>query len=87
MFRRVFLILAGILLAQAASAQEPEYDFRYHSYAQSTAILQDLAADFPRLAKLYSIGKSATGQREIWCIEIGNQDTGSPAGKPAVYFD
>ncbi len=82
-----FLLLVGILLGPTVEAQEPGYDFRYHPYAQSTAILQGLAEDFPRLAKLYSIGKSATGHREIWCIEIGNQDTGNPGGKPAVYFD
>jgi len=85
--RRTFPILVGIFLAQSVSAQEPGYEFRYHTYAQSTAILQGLAEEYPSLAKLYSIGKSALGQREIWCIEIGNQATGDPESKPAAYFD
>jgi hypothetical protein len=85
---RVFsLLLFGVLWGRTGSAQEPEYAFRYHSYDQSTAVLRGLAEAFPRLAKLYSIGKSATGDKEIWCIEIGNQDTGAPEAKPAVYFD
>lgn len=82
-----FLLLIGILPAQAALGQGPGYEFRYHTYAQSTANLQELAQAYPRLAKLYSIGKGATGTKEIWCIEIGNQDTGTPDSKPAVYFD
>ncbi|MCJ7626792.1 MAG: M14 family metallopeptidase [Longimicrobiales bacterium] len=87
MWTRVFLLLMGLLPAWAASAQAPGYDFRYHTYGPSTARLQELAKAYPRLAKLYSIGKSATGTKEIWCIEIGNQDTGGPDSKPAVYFD
>jgi len=73
--------------AATASAQGPEYDFRYHSYAESTALLRGLAEEYPGLSKLYSIGKSATGQREIWCIEIGNPATGTAESKPATYFD
>ena len=68
-------------------AQDSSYEFRYHTYDESTAILRDLANSHPTLAKLYSIGKSATGQKEIWCIEIGNEATGSPETKPAAYFD
>ncbi len=83
-----FLVLGGFLaLGHKASAQDAGYDFRYHTYAQSTALLQELAGTNPELAKLYSIGKSASGTKEIWCIEIGNQATGGPETKPAVYFD
>jgi hypothetical protein len=46
-----------------------------------------LAESFPSLAKLYSIGKSAVGGREIWCIEIGNRATGAAEAKPAIYLD
>jgi hypothetical protein len=78
---------SGIAQGQMARAQEGEYEFRYHTYAQSTALLRELEESHPGLAKLYSIGKSASGTKEIWCIEIGNQATGAPGEKPAVYFD
>lgn len=65
----------------------PEFEFRYHNYSESTNLLKDLAARYPQLCKLYSIGKSATGKREIWCLEVGNQGSANPMDKPAVYFD
>lgn len=81
------LALAATILSVPARAQDLDYEFRYHTYAQSTALLQDLAQAHPGLARLYSIGKSVTGQREIWCIEITNQATGPAHTKPAAYFD
>jgi hypothetical protein len=68
-------------------AQDSQYEFRYHNYAESTALLRRMATQHPDLAKLYSIGKSATGTKEVWCIEIGNQATGAAQDKPATYFD
>jgi hypothetical protein len=65
----------------------PLFEFRYHDYAESTAILKGLAAEYPRLCRLYSIGKTETGLREIWCLEVGNRESGLPLDKPAVYFD
>jgi len=63
------------------------FEFRYHTYGESTDMLRRLASQYSGLARLYSIGKSATGTKEIWCIEIGNRETGAPDEKPAVYFD
>lgn len=85
--RSLLLPLIAALLPVTAAAQAAPYEFRYHTYSESTALLQDLANGYPRLAKLYSIGKSAVGAREVWCIEIGNQDTGPAPEKPAAYFD
>ncbi|MBT8397099.1 MAG: hypothetical protein KJN92_09035, partial [Gemmatimonadetes bacterium] len=76
-----------LLPGPGVEAQDSGYEFRYHTYVESTSILRDLAESHPRLAQLYSIGRSATGQREIWCIEIGNQATGASETKPAAYFD
>lgn len=73
--------------ACSAAAQPAAYEYRYHNYAESTAILQDLAKRHPQLARLYSLGKSAAGGRELWCIEISNLQTGPAQHKPAVYFD
>jgi hypothetical protein len=85
--RAASMVLLGFALGQTAWAQDTGFEFRYHTYAQSTALLQELAETHPALAKLYSIGKSASGTKEIWCIEIGNQATGEAARKPAIYFD
>jgi hypothetical protein len=80
-------LVGGVLVAPPALLLGQDYDFRYHTYEESTAILEDLAAEFPTLAKLYTIGTGVIGGREIWCIEIGNQDTGPAETKPAAYFD
>jgi hypothetical protein len=85
--RFLVFILAGVIPTVTSYAQDFDYEFRYHTYAESTALLHQLARAFPGLAKVYSIGKSATGKRELWCIEIGNQDTGAAESKPATYFD
>ena len=63
-----------------------EFEFRYHNYSESTSLLKNLAARYPQLCKLYSIGKSATGKREIWCLEVGIQESAVPMDKPAVFF-
>ena len=90
--RFAILVLGLVCLAVPAPlAQAPQrpaaYEFRYHPYAESTALLRQWAERYPRLARVYSLGRSATGQRDLWCIEIANQSTGEAAGKPAVYFD
>ncbi len=81
------MLFIGVALTLAAGAQTAPYEFRYHTYQESTAHLQELAEEYPQLAKLYSIGKSATGTKEIWCIEISNQESGQAEDKPATYFD
>ena len=86
------LLLAVFLLPTLVAAQRPSppsgpYRFGYHSYAESTALLNELAARHPALATLSSIGKSATGLRELWCMTLTNRATGAPDTKPAVYYD
>lgn len=81
------VLLTGAVLVPTAYAQTSRYEFRYHTYAESTALLEDLVRQHPGLAKLYSVGKSAAGAKEIWCVEIGNQATGAAEEKPATYFD
>ena len=86
--RSVFVVfLLAVVLAPTSHAQASRYEFRYHNYAESTALLEDMVRQYPSLARLYSIGTSATGLREVWCIEIGNQATGDADTKPATYFD
>lgn len=72
--------------AATRRAAATAYQFRYHTYDESTALLEGLAARYSTLATLGSLGKSAMGRRELWYLEIGTQQ--SPAkDEPAVYFD
>ncbi len=58
----------------------------YHKYGELTKVLEELAAGYPNLAKLYSIGKTYQG-RDIWCLEITNQATGAALEKPGFQID
>lgn len=65
----------------------PELRFdTYYRYAEITAFLQDFAARFPSLCRVYSIGQSYEG-REIWLAELTNAATGPAADKPAFWVD
>jgi murein tripeptide amidase MpaA len=59
---------------------------RYYDYAGLTEQLQALAAAYPQLATLRSIGKSFQG-RDVWLMEITNAATGPGASKPGYYLD
>jgi hypothetical protein len=77
----------GIVLASSASGTGRDIDWtQYHNYAETTAILKSFAQEYPRICKLYSIGKSFQG-KEIWCLEITNLADGDPSLKPGVYID
>jgi hypothetical protein len=45
---------------------------KYHSYAELSSALHDLASTHSDIAKLASIGKTKEG-REIWALELGNR--------------
>ncbi len=75
------MFLMAVVLTPYANAQTSRYDFRYHDYDESTAMLRSLAQRYPNLAKFYSIGTSVIGNRELWCIEIGNQETGTASSE------
>jgi murein tripeptide amidase MpaA len=64
-----------------------EIDFaRYHTFEEMSAGMKRLAAAYPKLARLQSIGQSHQG-RELWLMEITNQATGPAIDKPALYID
>ncbi|MDB5615178.1 MAG: peptidase [Devosia sp.] len=58
----------------------------YYDYQAMTGYLKALAAAYPELATLSSIGKSHRG-REVWLMEITNPGTGPGAEKPGFYID
>ncbi len=59
---------------------------RFYDHAGLGAILAKLHKAFPKVTKLYSIGKSFEG-RDLWCLEITAEDKGDPKRKPAMYID
>ena len=74
--RTVLFILVAVLgLGAAGMAQ----DFtKYHTYAELTTMLQNMASANKNLVRLASIGKTLE-KRDIWMLEIAN-----PAGVPLV---
>lgn len=59
---------------------------RYHSYAESTQLLESLARAYPKLARLQSLGKSYGG-RDMWVMTITNFDQGQEGEKPGFWID
>ena len=63
------------------------FDFsHYYRYDELTSFLKVAAEQYPHLARLQSIGKSYEG-RDIWLLELSNQEVGDPANKPAMYIE
>jgi hypothetical protein len=56
--------------------------YHYHTFEELTAALKKLAAAYPKLARLESIGKSYEG-RDLWVMTVTNFDTGADSDKPA----
>ena len=59
---------------------------RYLDYEEQTRLLQQIAAAYPNLIRLSSIGQSHQG-RELWLAEITDQESGPGPEKPAYYVD
>jgi murein tripeptide amidase MpaA len=59
---------------------------KYPLYEELVEILHYMNGEYPRLTKLYSIGKTLQG-RELWTMEITNQETGSGDEKPGLWID
>ena len=59
---------------------------KYYDHAGITALCKRIAAAWPNLAKLESIGKSFQG-RDIWCLVITDYKKGNPDDKPGMYID
>jgi hypothetical protein len=55
----------------------------YHTYAESEALLRDLAARFPEACRLESLGPSLEG-RAIWALKISDFPAEDDASEPDV---
>ncbi|HSU28585.1 MAG TPA: M14 family metallopeptidase [Chitinophagaceae bacterium] len=59
---------------------------RYNDHAGITDICKKIAAAYPELAKLESLGKSYEG-RDLWCLTITDFKKGNVDKKPGMYID
>ncbi|MCA9296878.1 MAG: hypothetical protein KC983_10175, partial [Phycisphaerales bacterium] len=59
---------------------------RYSDYDEMTAHLKKLAAAYPKLMTLESVGKSVQG-RDMWVVTINVESTGPASSKPAIWID
>jgi len=59
---------------------------KYYDHAGITEICKKIAAAYPDLAKVESIGKSFKG-RDLWVLTITDFKKGDPSKKPGMYID
>src|SRR5688572_11974997 len=70
----------------AGSPVNPKVDVswnKYYDHAGITALCKRIAAAYPNLAKMESIGKSFQG-KDIWCLVITDYKKGNPDDKPGM---
>ncbi len=95
--RRLFTLLPLLLVLAAGctqpAPQEPEQAEprpvnwnRYYSNDETNEVMREYAARFPRLTRMYAIGKSYRGV-DLMLMEVTNQDTGPAEDKPGFYVD
>jgi Zinc carboxypeptidase len=100
--KKIVAILFIIIAYSQASAQDANGVFRaagspenpkvpiawnrYYNHDGITDICKKIAAAYPDLAKLSSIGKSYQG-REMWVLTITDFKKGKPEEKPGFYLD
>jgi hypothetical protein len=100
--RHIIGALSLLLLPALAMAQTPEQIFqavgtpanpkveisfnRYYTAEGLETLAKKLAAAHPDLISVQSIGKSYEG-RDLWCMTVTDQSTGSDLEKPGFYID
>ncbi|KAF2367487.1 Peptidase M14 carboxypeptidase A [Trinorchestia longiramus] len=60
-------------------------DFTYHNHKEMTSFLRSVAATYPNLTALYSIGKSAQG-RDLWVLVLSSSPYRPIIGQPNVKY-
>ena len=81
-FLRVFLVFSRPKGSRRSLGEE---DWTHHNYMQMTGYLQGLHRQYPKITRLYSIGKSVQG-RKMWVIEISDNPGKHEAGEPEFKY-
>ena len=71
-----------ILVWWVADDLEPSTLKSHHNFDEMTSLLRDLASKYPHITRLYSIGKSAVGGRNLWVFEITDHPGVHEPGEP-----
>lgn len=83
----ILLFLCSCNRQQQAPVSEQSVDWnRYYSNDETNQIMRSYAARYPKLTRLYSIGKSFKGA-DLMLMEVTNQEAGPAEEKPALYVD
>ena len=80
---------AAVVYQPAGAPADPKVPAqwnRYHTHAEITAFVQQLAAAHPENCQLRSLGKSY-GDRDMWLLTISNFKHGNAADKPTFWID
>ena len=86
------VLLLPLRMDAAKMASIPEglnFDFGrwpYPLHREVSERMEELARQYPKLARAHVIGKSRKG-RDLWVIEITNFETGPGDSKPAMWMD
>ena len=59
---------------------------KYPLYEELVDTMQNIHKEYPKLTKLYSIGKKIQN-RDLWTMELTNQETGPGEEKPGIWID
>ena len=71
---------------EVATQDAPTFFAQYRTSDEVAAFIQDLAEEYPDLAETFIAGASWQG-RSIRAIRLGNEQTGDPDLRPALYLD
>jgi Zinc carboxypeptidase len=88
-FHSVLLLAQDGIFHAAGTPSSPKVQIvwnRYNNYDGITDICKRLAAAYPELIKLGSIGKSFQG-REMWVLSVTDYKKGKAEEKPGFYLD
>jgi hypothetical protein len=77
---------APVREANSAAQDAPAFFAQYRTSDEVAAFIQDLAAEYPDLTETFLAGTSWQG-RPIHGIRLGNEQTGDPDLRPALYLD
>ncbi len=79
------LLAMATLAMPAHGADYPAKDSGYHSYKEMVRHIRSVAAKYPNIVRVFSIGLSHEG-RKLWAAEVSDK-VGKDEGEPEVLFD
>src|SRR4051812_30536070 len=79
------LVVLILGVAPAAAAEPAGYEY-FHTYDETSAVIDNVVTAHPDLAQKFSIGRSYEG-REIWAVKLTQNVGGATDGRPEVMIN